>query len=181
MPTFTQAQTVEAGEPLKASQLASLAAAFNSRILSGVGDMVWRIAYYLHSGLFRQLRNSDGAYSFPPDGEFWNIYQHVNPNDAQYPLTGPGDPEGANLSNQINAFVYGGEAIGLDSELVRLSQVPTSFDDGQPMTPTRFWALGQAQRGAYDPSTGAIAWPAGDVAQSYAWVRASTSSPHGNA
>ena len=181
MPTFTQAQTVAPGDALKASQLASLAAAINSRVLSGVGDMVWRIAYYLHSGLFRQLRNSDGAYSFPPDGEFWSIYQHVNPSDAQYPLTGPGDPEGANLANQINAFVYGGESIGLDSELVRLSQVPTSFADGLEMTPTRFWALGQAQRGAFDPNTGAAAWPAGDVAQSYAWVRASTSSPHGNA
>ena len=147
MPSFTQAQTVAAGDELKASQLASLAAAFNTRLMSGVGDMVWRVAYYLHSGLFRQLRNSDGASTFPPDAEFWNIYQHINPNDAQYPLTGPGDPEGANLSNQINAFVYGADALGLDSEITRLSQVPTSFSDGLPMTPSRFWALGQAQRG----------------------------------
>ncbi len=103
MPSFTQAQTVAAGDELKASQLASLAAAFNTRLMSGVGDMVWRVAYYLHSGLFRQLRNSDGASTFPPDAEFWNIYQHINPNDAQYPLTGPADPGSA---GHIVGFVF---------------------------------------------------------------------------
>jgi len=181
MPTFTQAQTVEAGEPLKASQLASLAAAFNSRLLSGVGDMVWRIAYYLHSGLVRQLRNSDGAYTFPPDAEFWNIYQHVNPNDAEYPLTGPGDPEGANLANPINAFVYGTDGEGGDSENRRLANCPTRDEFPEPMTPSRYWRLGQYQRGAFDPNTGAVSWPAGDAAKAYAYIRHSLSSPHGNA
>lgn len=181
MPSFTQAQTVAVGDELKASQLASLAAAFNTRLMSGVGDMVWRVAYYLHSGLFRQLRNSDGASTFPPDAEFWNIYQHINPNDAQYPLTGPGDPEGANLSNIVNSFVYGGEAVGLDPEIVRLGNIPTSYSDGLPMTPSRYWALGQFQRGAYDPTTGAASWPVGDAAKAYAYIRQSIESPHGNA
>lgn len=181
MPTFTQAQTVAPGDKLKASQLASLAAAFNSRILSGVGDWVWRVAYYLHSGLFRQLRNSDGAFSFPPDAEFWNIYQHVDPNDAQYPLTGPGDPEGANLANMICSFVYGGEAVGLDTESRRLADVPTSDGLPPPWTPRRLWALAKGQRGAFDPLTGATGWPAGDAARSYAWIRQSQYSPHGNA
>lgn len=180
MPTFTQAQTVAAGEALKASQLASLAAAGNSRLTSGVGDCDKRVAYYLHS-LFRQLRNSDGAFTFPPDAEFWNIYQHVNPNDYQYPLTSAGDPEGANLANQINAFVFGGETLGIDAEHKRLADVPTADDNPDPMTPTRYWVLGQAQRGAYDPDTGALAWPAGNAAQAYAYIRTSLLSPHGNA
>ncbi|MBX3732581.1 MAG: hypothetical protein KF791_08310 [Verrucomicrobiae bacterium] len=180
--TFTQARLVQTGEAVTSRDLASLAAAANTRLLSGVGDGAFRIAFYLFGGLFRQIRNPDSSFNlYPAQAEFFHFYQMLRPRDAQWPLSGPGDPEGTNVANPLVAFLQGAEAIGLESERQRLSHIPTGFLDGEPLTAWRLWILGSAQAGAYDPSTGLVGSPAIEEARAYGWVRSSIRSPHGNA
>lgn len=180
MPTFTQADTVAPGERTTADQMASLAAAANSRLLSGVGDGHWRIPYYLHS-LWRQIRNPNDQFTSTPDGEFWNFYQHVEPGDGEWPMAGPGDPEGTNVSNILGAWVYGNDGLDTGSELSRLALIPVGINGVETLTAQHYWYLGQLQRGAHDPVSGATNWPVGDVAKAYAYIRQGLTSPHGNA
>lgn len=179
---FTQAELVEVDEPVKSRHLSSLSAAVNSRILSGVGDIAFRIPYYWFGGLFRQIRNPDSSFLlYPAQAEFFHFYQMLRPRDAQWPESGPGDPEGTNVACPIVAYLQGAEAIGIESERRRLAEIPTGFLDTEELTAWRLWILGGAQAGAYEPSTGLMASPAMGVARTYAWVRSSTLSPHGNA
>lgn len=179
---FTQALLVQTDEPVKSRHLTSLAYAVNSRLLSGVGDIAQRIAFYWFGGLFRQIRNPDSSFLlYPAQAEFHNFYQMLNPRDAAWPESGPGDPEGTNTANPLVAYLQGSEALDLQSERRRLAEIPTGFADGRDLTPWNLWILGGAQAGAYDPGTGLMASPALGVARSYAWVRTSTLSPHGNA
>src|SRR5690349_24995480 len=110
MLTYTKAPTVEQDEPITSTQYRLLARAFNDRLRSGVGDCAMRVAM-LWFNLFRQFRNPDeGGYVFPSLGEFFDIYQLIEPEwspGTTYPDTGPGEPEGANLGCPINQFVFG--------------------------------------------------------------------------
>jgi hypothetical protein len=179
---FTQALLVEPDEPVKSRHSASLAAAANSRILSGVGDVALRIVFYWFGGLFRQIRNPDSSFNlYPAQAEFHNFYQMLRPRDAAWPDSGPGDAEGTNVANPMVAYLQGAEAIGLDSERRRLASIPTGFLDDVPLTAWRLWQLGGAQAGAYEISSGLIASPAIDISRTYAWVRTALTSPHGNA
>jgi len=179
---FTQALLVEPGEEVKSRHMASMAAAINSRLLSGVGDGMLRVAFYWFGGCFRQIRNPDASFNlYPAQAEFFHFYQMLNPKDAQWPESGPGDPEGTNVANPMVAYLQGSEALGMESERLRLAYMPTGFLDDAPLTAWRLWRLGAAQAGAYDMSTGQLASPAFEVARSYAWVRSSLLSPHGNA
>lgn len=181
MPRFIQANTVTAGDKTTSTQIASLAAAFNSRLLSGVGDSAWRIAFYFH-GIVRSLRNPNESFTaYPPDAEFWNFYQFIEPTDGEWPQTGPGDPEGGNLANILMSWVYGPPSPEIGAEKYRLGSIPTGIEGYDTLSPSQIWYLGQLQRGAYDPDTGNVNWPVGDVAKAYAYVRQSISSPHGNA
>src|ERR1051325_11721875 len=116
MITFTKAPTVAVGDPVTSTQFATLAKAFNDRLRSGLGDPTWRIHYYWLS-LFRQVRNSDeGGFLFPPLAEFFTAgYQVLDPTQGDWPVTGPGEPEGSNVACQIMAYVFGADAIALDS------------------------------------------------------------------
>lgn len=179
---FTQALLVETDEPVKSRHLVSMARALNSRLLSGVGDGAQRIAYWWAAGVTRQIRNPDASFLlYPAQAEFHHFYQMLDPRDAQWPESGPGDPEGTNVANPLVAYIQGAEAIGLESERRRLAYVPTGFLDDDPLTAWRLWRLAAAQAGAYDPATGQVASPAFEVAATYGWVRTSLLSPHGNA
>lgn len=175
--TFTLAPTVETGDPITAEQFAKLAAAFNDRLVSGLGDGPWRVFFYWFS-LFRQVRNSDEAgTAFPSMGEFFEVYQHVDPTEYEWPLAGPGEAEGANLASVMNAFVFGAEAYGLDDEATRLAEFPWSATE--PTTGDA-WELAKQQRGAWDPETGGMASPAFNAARAHWRIRNSRTSPHGN-
>ena len=186
MITFTRAPTVAVGDAVTSTQLAKLADAFNDRLRSGLGDPTWRIIYYWLS-LFRQVRNSDGGVLFPALAEFFTAgYQLLDPLDGEWPLTGPGEPEGSNVACQIMAYVFGAEAIGLDSEDIRLTDpdaggLPLWINNGPPSTAEDYWALAKLQRGSFDPETGAQGSPAFDAAMSHYAIRMSGRSPHGNA
>lgn len=178
--TFTQARTVAAGDPVAAGDMASLAQAVNTRLVSGIGDFHYRVAFYLHS-LFRKMRNDEGSLA-TPEAEFWTFYQGLNPNDGEWPTAEPGEATGANLANPMNQFVFGSEALNLDGERGRLGNVNTilALPPGQEATAADFWQLGKDQRGAYDPSNGNYSSPMLGLGMSYAYIRSSRTSPYGN-
>lgn len=187
--TFTRAPTVAAGDAVTSTQFATLAAAFNDRLKSGLGDGPWRIFYYLFS-LARQVRNPDASgYVYPSLGEFFEFYQQVQPEEAEWPLSGPGEYEGANLAAFMNAFVFGAEALNLDEESVRMAALP--WDVGEP-SDADAWQSAKAQRGAFDPDTGGLASPSYTAAREHWKIRShyatydrwkitkQARSPHGN-
>ena len=149
---FTRAPTVAVGDPITSTQLSKLARAFNDRIRSGLGDPTWRI-WFLVQSLFRQMRNSDGGSEFPSQSEFTEYYGTVASTDGTWPDVPAGQPAGANLSNALNAWVFGSEATTLDAEGNRINRVPTGTTGMSAITA---WDLAKDQRGGYDPNTGAI-------------------------
>lgn len=175
--TFTRAVEVAAGDPITSTEQNALARAFNDRLISGLGDGPWRI-FYLLFAMFRQVRNPDETgFAYPSLGEFFEIYQHLNPTDAEWPLSLPGLAEGANLASPMNAFVFGAADFDLDDEPTRANRlVPAT---GEP-TPLEAWELAKVQRGAYDPTTGGLASPAYTAAREHWRIRYSRRSPHGN-
>lgn len=159
MASFLQAPRVTAGDVVTSAQYLGLARAFNDR-LRLIGDLPWRISWYWYT-LFRQVRNSDSSgFSFPPQGEWWEIYAHIDPDytTTNWPAAGPGEPEGANLSNPAMQAIYGVSG-GAEDEPTR-SQIPMA----NPSTLLGHWQLGKDQRGLYDPATGAQNAPAFDAA-----------------
>jgi len=175
---FTRAPTVAAGDRITSAQLNQLADAFNDRLISGIGDGPWRIFYYWLS-MFRQVRNPDETgTAFPPNDEFFQIYQLLNPTESEWPVSGPGDPEGANVASQMNAFVFGAENFDLDEESNRL---PDWVVATEPMpSQAELWEAAKDQRGGYDPDSGGLASPAYTAAREHWKLRFSRTSMHGN-
>lgn len=111
-----------------------------------------------------------------------------------------------NLSNIFNSFIFGNRAVnlavtngvvpstagvqpqplgagalGLDPENIRTDTVKlVNWPANRPPTATEMFRLGQIQRGAYDPATGALASPTFYAARTYSAIRADRYSPHGN-
>lgn len=192
MVTFQRAAGVNAGEPLTSRQVNSQAQAFNDRILSGVGDVAWRIVDYAW-GLGRQIRNPAGVGEmsigqWPYADEWLRIYAYLDPRTAgvTWPEADPGEEEGVNVANPLGAFVFGNATSGLSTEEDRISiddgAVPLwlNFDGSgyrEPRTPLEMWTLGQQQRGGIDPSSGVMSAPVISAAQSHyqlqypAWSR----------
>jgi len=106
--TFTRCATVQPGQAITSSQMASMADAFNSRLRSGLGDGTYRIPIYLFFAA-RQIRNSDGGFLFPPQGEYFEQFQCAEASEVQWPNSFAGTPEGVNVSNPLGAFVFGNE------------------------------------------------------------------------
>ena len=102
---FTEATTVQKGAAITSSQWNKLADSFNDRLLAGLGDFSYRLHFYWHS-LFRNLRLNNGLL-YAPEDEWWKIYAHVQPDEATFPTTSAGMPEGAFLGNPIAGFVFG--------------------------------------------------------------------------
>lgn len=159
----------------------ALANGINDRIKSGFGDPTRRIHFYL-SAPFRQIRNPDGTL-FPPVDEFRSIYEHIPPNEYIWPLTGPGESEGVNVSSIAGSFVFGNEILNVGSEDERLTNpeaggVDLDFGTG---TAVELWELAKRQRGAIDLDTLAVASPVMDAAKSHFAIIQNARSQHGNA
>ena len=154
--TYKQAPTVTAGATITSGQWNQLAQAFNDRLLGGVGDPTYRLHWYWHS-LFRVLRAPNGT-NFAPEDEWWKIYAHVQPDEATFPTTAAGQPEGAFLGNPINGFVFG-NGDDIKSEAGRLSYDSADGQgillhnvSGAPSTDSEKWDIGRYQRGVVDGS-----------------------------
>ena len=154
--TYKEAPTVTAGATITSGQWNQLAQAFNDRLLGGVGDPTYRLHWYWHS-LFRVLRAPNGT-NFAPEDEWWKIYAHVQPDEATFPTTAAGQPEGAFLGNPINGFVFG-NGDDIKSEAGRLSYDSADGQgillhnvSGAPSTDSEKWDIGRCQRGVVDGS-----------------------------
>jgi len=181
--TWTKVPPVAPGDPVTSTQLAKVADAFNDRLRCNAGDSCERVVYYGISP-FRQIRNSDGGFLFPPQTEFFHFYQNLKADEGTWPLAGPGEPEGANLACIINSFVFGADAIGLASEDERIANpaaggVELYGMSGVPTEPEAIWALGKVQRGAISPNL-VLASPAFSAAVTHYRIRTNNLSPHGN-
>lgn len=150
--SFTRAPTVALNDPITSTQAATLAQAFNDRLTSGIGDGTWRLAFLLQS-IFRQMRNSDGGSAFPSQTEFLEYYATLDPLDGTWPITLAGSPEGANLGNPLNVWIFGSDASTLDPEGSRVNAVVTGTVG---MSAVNAWDLAKDQRGGYDPGTEAV-------------------------
>ena len=92
-----------------------IAKEFNKRI-SGAGPAcAWSIFYYA-DGMFTGMRNTATPGQplgvNPPEDEWWKVYAHIDLSTAQtgegnWPLTLAGNPEGANVMNPLNAYIFG--------------------------------------------------------------------------
>lgn len=156
-----------------------LARAVNDRLRSGLGDCPWRIVYYV-LGLFREMRNpSADGYQRPALAEFFESYQPLVPEDGDWPVNGPGEPEGSNVNSPLGGYLFGNESAGLDSEAAMLDAIPTKMPDGSdPVTMADQWSIKKRQMGASDPVTGAQVAPAIEAARHWGAVRYSRSSWH---
>jgi hypothetical protein len=146
--TWPFVHPVKKGDRITSAQMIALADSWNARIRSGLGNIAWRVNKYFEN-YFRQVRNPDETgFNFPPQGEFFFLYQLIDGDkDGQWPDSGPGEPEGANLANPLNQFVFGNPV--LDSEDNRLGNAfPLWLDSGAPGSLAEIWELGKAQRGA---------------------------------
>lgn len=181
MVTFTRIPTVAVGDPVTSTEMIALADGINDRIKSGFGDATRRIHFYL-SAPFRQIRNSSGTL-FPPVDEFRAIYEHIPPNEYTWPLTGPGEEEGTNVSSIAGAFVFGNEILNVKSEDERLTNpeeggVDLDFGTGSAF---ELWELAKRQRGAIAPESLVVASPVFDAAKSHFGIIQNARSQHGNA
>lgn len=186
--TFTRAQEVAAGQAITSAQFVKLARAFNDRTRSGIGDGAWRLIWFWYN-LWRQVRNPNvDSTLFPSQGEFFDIYQHLDEQfhqGATWPEAGPGEAEGSNLANPMMQFVHGIDPT-LSNEPERINTLIDALLSYElvngPLTFATLedhWILGKIQRGAYDPVTTAQNAPAFDAAQSFLQVNQPTYSPMG--
>ncbi len=181
MITWRRAPRVAPGDFISASQADQLAEAWNDRLRNGPSLPWRRVNHLLHA--FYAMRNPSGSLT-PSVAEFFQFYQFLDPATGSWPETDAGLPEGANVSSQWPAFVFGvdgGATRSIDGEADRLTNPGAgglNLDDGGG-TPLELWELAKKQRGAYDPSTGGLASPALSAAASYSAVRYSATSPHG--
>lgn len=177
--TYTRAIVPAVGDPVTSRVVISAARATNDRMKLGPA-WPWRLVFYL-LGAFRQIRNPDASrYLTPPQDEFFQFYQMLSPYDAQWPVAGPGEPEGIDINSQMGAFVFGVNAIGFPAEDERLTEGAFSIE-APNQKPATLWNLAKTQRGAIDPRTGAMGAPAFEAANSHAYLRQSPASPYGNA
>ncbi len=173
--SFTKAPEVSVGQVVSSADLTQQNNALNDRLRSGLGEP-WRILY-LWFTLFRQVRNpADGA--FPSQSEFFQVYQFINAEHATWPVVNAEDPEGANLANQLNAFVFGAGIIQSESDRFN---VPLLIGGNPPVTVAEFWDLAKTQRGGIDPVTNARAAPFLDAAESHNALIQPADSPYANA
>ena len=92
-----------------------LADQVNRRLTQGGPDTPWRIFYYA-DGIFLGMRNTATPQRplgiNPPEDEWWKIYACIEHPTAStgrgnWPLTTAGTPEGANVMNPLNAYIFG--------------------------------------------------------------------------
>lgn len=142
---FKYVAPVHAGDTISSASHNTLALAFNQRILAGAGDAAWRIVWNAHS-LMRQVRNPGGAtllpgtQQWPASDEWWKMYALVDnanrcgeTNDTWYwPVSPPGEEEGANVANPMMAFVFGRDygtgTRDIEPEVNRLTNGPSDGD-----------------------------------------------------
>ena len=165
MISFPRVPEVESGDPVTSSQLAGLADGINARIVSGLGDCAWRIAYY-YAALARQFRVMGQT-----DMEFFHSVQML-----EEPLNLPlvGSIGGVSTSNPLGLYVHGQGTFPAEVDAYDVPMA-TVTDAEQA------WELAKQQRGAFNPETEEWASPAFDAARHAFRIVYSGTSIYGNA
>ena len=177
--TYTRAIEPASGEPITSRHAISAARAFGDRMKLGP-SLPWRLVFYFLSA-FKQIRNPDASrFLFPSQGEFFEFYQQLDPHNGQWPIAGPGEPEGTNTASQMGSFVFGTDAGDVANEADRLTE-GEFFIEAADQKPETLWKLAKFQRGAIDPTTGDAGAPAINAANSQEYLRQRATSQHGNA
>ena len=92
-----------------------LASQVNKRLTRSGPDSAWRIFFYADS-IFTGMRNTATPHRplgvNPPEDEWWKIYTTIeypvgSSGVGNWPLTLAGTPQGANVMNPLNAFIFG--------------------------------------------------------------------------
>ena len=157
----------------------SIAKEFNKR-LSGAGPAcAWSIFYYADS-IFTGMRNTATPQQplgvNPPEDEWWKVYAHIDLSTAQtgegnWPLSFAGAPEGANVMNPLNAYIFGrvtseNRGVGGSDEFwssLRPKMGPWAegnlFDglvesSRAVLSNKAYWTGAFRQRGIYSPNSG---------------------------
>lgn len=167
---FTRAVEVETDQPITSRQWNLFAAAVIERVLSGMGDTVFRCCEYLLSLYRSMLAPSEDGLKWHAEAEFFEVFQALRPNVANWPVaqvadSGLPEPEGPNVQNPMMAWVYGNVGAKLDNEADRLNAVPSSLNTD---TPVSKWVQAKQQRGLVDPDTGYENAPARECALQFA-------------
>lgn len=165
MISFPRVPEVEPGDPVTSSQLAGLADGINARIVSGLGDCAWRIAYY-YASLARQFRVMGQT-----DMEFFHSIQML-----EEPLNLPlvGSIGGVSTSSPLGLYVHGQGTF--PSEVDAYDVPMATVTDAE-----QAWELAKQQRGAFNPETEEWAAPAFDAARHAFRIVYSGTSIYGNA
>lgn len=165
MISFPRVPEVEPGDPVTSSQLAGLADGINARIVSGLGDCAWRIAYY-YASLARQFRVMGQT-----DMEFFHSVQMLK-EPLNLPLVG--SIGGVSTSNPLGLYVHGQGTF--PSEVDAYDVPMATVTDAE-----QAWELAKQQRGAFNPETEEWAAPAFDAARHAFRIVYSGTSIYGNA
>ena len=92
-----------------------IAKAFNQRLSNAGPACAWAIFYYA-DGIFTGMRNTATPGQplgvNPPEDEWWKVYSQIDlptalTGEGNWPLTPAGMPEGANVMNPLNAYIFG--------------------------------------------------------------------------
>ncbi len=160
---FQKSPTFSSGSEVTATDIVKLADGFNDRIKSGIGDCSRRILQSI-SNTMRNMRNPQDEFTFPSQLEALTYYNHVSPDAGELWPTAPrGEPEGANLANPVNAFVFGNpQNYGEPDRLTTL--VP--FGESTLNTADK-WLLAKDQRGGYDSSSALVYQPFNSASQAH--------------
>jgi len=171
---------VAVGDVPTSAQARQLLTAWNQRLRNF--DHAWRCVNY-GANHARQVRMPDEFGNFPAMGEFFHLYQFLDPeNDiGEWPVIGPGLPEGANVASPFMAYVFGVDDAGILNEESRIG--PPLFDLWEginpPATNEEFWTLGKLQRGVINGETGEQSVPAIEAALRNLYIISGGFSPHG--
>jgi hypothetical protein len=155
-------EDIATGDSILSSDMIKLADSYNDRIMSGVGDFVWRLSWAA-SSVFRNLVVD------APDNYLFDFF-HLDPRTnslTSFPAGSLNDAGGINShGNPFAAFVLGNDLIEIRksnvsssgnehdftgastdylAEAGRLGHVSTSAANN--------WLLAARQRGTYDPTT----------------------------
>ncbi len=152
----------------KASDHNRLARQFNRRLAGPGPACAWNIFFYADS-IFLGVRNTAtpgvplGVN--PPEDEWWKVYYNiefptVNATEGNWPMAKAGTPQGANVMNPLNAFIFG--RVTYENKLFYPMMGPWAegnLFDGLVESSRAvhansvFWSNSFRQRGAFKPNS----------------------------
>ena len=156
----------------KASDHNRLASEFNKRLTGPGPASAWNIFYYADS-IFLGMRNTATPAQplgvSPPEDEWWKVYYNIElptatTGEGNWPLALAGTPQGANVMNPLNAYIFGRVTSENKKHTEMGPWAEGNLFDGLVDTSRAvhsnsvFWASSFTQRGAWWPNEEYYSW-----------------------